>query len=101
MSKKSRIIYDSSRGNGNFDDGFPPIEKVNFVYATEEVQQPNSQRRSGPTPNFRNPERGAKFKQATLQTTPPPQTVPSKPAIKQVQSTGDFDPERRKSKKSS
>ena len=48
---------------------------------------------------MRNPERGAKFKQATLQTTPmPQQTVPIKPAIKQVQSTGDFEPERRKFK---
>ena len=100
--KSSRIIYDSSRGNGAFDEGFPPIEKVNFVYVNDEDEQTSAPKRRAPSGNVRNPERGAKFKQAVYQTPQQaPVSVPIKPAIKQsVQSTADFEKHsKRKGKK--
>ena len=96
--KKAHIIYDSSRGNGDFDEGFPPPERIAYQFITEESTEPVQK----PTGNVRNRERGEKFKQAVMNQ-PPTGTavVPIKPAIKQsVQSTGDYKSKHRsKSKK--
>ncbi|EAY07457.1 hypothetical protein TVAG_499430 [Trichomonas vaginalis G3] len=40
MTKKSVVYTDSTRGRGDFDEGFPQIERINFVAsdATEKAK---------------------------------------------------------------
>ena len=83
------IIYDSSRGNGEFDEGFPPLEKVGFVAIADDIQEAPQRKR----PEKRNPK---------VDRNPPKQSapvVPIKPAIKQVQQTAETESKTQKKKK--
>ena len=87
MSKQ--IIVDSSRGNGDFDEGFPPLEKVGFVAIADDVPETTIKKRPERLAHNHKVERSAPKQQAPV--------VPVKPAIKQIHSTAE--PEKKPTKK--